>query len=110
MALRIATNACLTALAHSSRRMLPSGLGGPADDPCAEPVPAPVVAWLSSWPAARARPSSNCSAAVDDFDLRGEPARAALVDAASRIPTDSRPPELARARAALESTTPPQLG
>jgi len=27
-------------------------------------------------------------AAVDDFDLRGEPARAALVDAASRIPTD----------------------
>ena len=43
-------------------------------------------------------------AAVDDFDLRGEPA---LVDAASRIPTDSRPPELARARAALESTTPP---
>ena len=48
-------------------------------------------------------------AAVDDFDLRGEPARAALVDAAGRIPTDSRPPELARARAALESTT-PQLG
>jgi len=33
--------------------------------------------------------------------------RAALVDAAGRIPTDSRPPELARARAALESTTPP---
>jgi len=48
-------------------------------------------------------------AAVDDFDLRGKPARAALVDAASRIPTDSRPPELARTRAALESTT-PQLG
>ncbi len=47
-------------------------------------------------------------AAVDDLDLRGEPARAALVDAASRIPTDSRP-QLARARAALESTT-PQLG
>ena len=45
-------------------------------------------------------------AAVDDFDLRGEPA---LVDAASRIPTDSRPPELARARAAPESTA-PQLG
>jgi hypothetical protein len=45
-------------------------------------------------------------AAVDDFDLRGEPARVAVVDAASRIPTDSRPPELARAPAALESTTP----
>jgi hypothetical protein len=36
-------------------------LGGVADDPCAEPVPAPEVAWLSSWPAARARPSSNCA-------------------------------------------------
>ena len=70
---------------------------------------APEVAWLSSWPAARARPSSNCAPPSTIFDLRGEPARAALVDAASRIPTDSRPPELARVRAALESTT-PQLG
>jgi hypothetical protein len=43
-------------------------LGGVADDPCTEPVPAPEVAWLSSSPAARARPSSNC-ASVDDFDL-----------------------------------------
>jgi hypothetical protein len=48
-------------------------------------------------------------AAVDDFDLRGEPARAILVAAAGRIPTDSRPAERARARAALESTA-PQLG
>jgi RNA polymerase sigma-70 factor, ECF subfamily len=29
---RIATNACLTALARADRRTLPSGLGGPADD------------------------------------------------------------------------------
>ena len=36
---RIATNACLTALAHRSRRVLPSGLGVPADDPQTEPVP-----------------------------------------------------------------------
>jgi RNA polymerase sigma-70 factor, ECF subfamily len=47
---RIATNACLTALAHGSRRMLPSGLGAPADDPRAEPVPAPDVAWLQAIP------------------------------------------------------------
>ena len=60
-------------------------LGGVADDPCAEPVPAPELAWLSSSPAARARPNSNC-ASVDDFDLRGEPARAALVDAAAESP------------------------
>jgi RNA polymerase sigma-70 factor, ECF subfamily len=47
---RIATNACLTALAHSSRRVLPSGLGAPADDPRADPVPAPDVAWLQAIP------------------------------------------------------------
>jgi RNA polymerase sigma-70 factor (ECF subfamily) len=47
---RIATNACLTALAHRSRRVLPSGLGEPADDPHAEAVPAPDVAWLQAIP------------------------------------------------------------
>lgn len=30
---RIATNVCLTALDHHSRRLLPSGLGPPSDDP-----------------------------------------------------------------------------
>jgi RNA polymerase sigma-70 factor (ECF subfamily) len=30
---RIATNVCLTALQHHSRRLLPSGLGPPSDDP-----------------------------------------------------------------------------
>src|SRR5215813_7872996 len=30
---RIATNACLSALQHKSRRVLPSGLGPGADDP-----------------------------------------------------------------------------
>jgi RNA polymerase sigma-70 factor (ECF subfamily) len=47
---RIATNACLTALAHGSRRVLPSGLGGPAGDPDTEPVPAPDVPWLQAIP------------------------------------------------------------
>jgi RNA polymerase sigma-70 factor (ECF subfamily) len=47
---RIATNACLTALAHGSRRVLPSGLGAPADDPHAEPVFAPDVLWLQAIP------------------------------------------------------------
>ena len=47
---RIATNACLTALAHGSRRVLPSGVGAPADDPNTEPVPAPDVLWLGAIP------------------------------------------------------------
>ncbi|MCA2229582.1 sigma factor [Nonomuraea aurantiaca] len=34
---RIATNACLTALDHASRRVLPSGLMNPCDNPYAPP-------------------------------------------------------------------------
>jgi hypothetical protein len=40
-------------------------------------------------------------AALDDFELRGEPARGTLVDVASRISTNNTWPELARAQAAL---------
>lgn len=47
---RIATNGCLTALAHGSRRVLPSGLGAPADDPQAEPALAPHALWLQAIP------------------------------------------------------------
>ena len=41
-------------------------------------------------------------AAIDDFALRGEPARAALVDAASRMPATGTWPELVRAQALLQ--------
>ncbi|MFC0438001.1 RNA polymerase subunit sigma-70 [Kutzneria buriramensis] len=46
---QIATNACLSALSHRSRRFLPSGLGGPVDDPAAVPVTADV-AWVQPVP------------------------------------------------------------
>ena len=39
--------------------------------------------------------------ALDDFELRGEPASAALADAADRIPADNAWPELGRARVVL---------
>ena len=45
-------------------------------------------------------------AALDDFELRGEPTRAAVVDAARRFPADSRLPELARAEASLSRDSP----
>jgi hypothetical protein len=35
--------------------------------------------------------------ALDDFELRGQPARAALIEAASRMPTNDAWPELAQA-------------
>jgi RNA polymerase sigma-70 factor (ECF subfamily) len=48
---RIATNACLRALENSSRRPLPSGLGGPGEYPEAPLAPArPEVPWLQPIP------------------------------------------------------------
>jgi hypothetical protein len=41
-------------------------------------------------------------AALDDFELRGQPARPALIAAVCRMPTDGAMPEVARARAALD--------
>jgi hypothetical protein len=41
-------------------------------------------------------------ASLDDFELRGEPARRHLVDAVEKTPIDSPLPELARAVAALQ--------
>jgi RNA polymerase sigma-70 factor (ECF subfamily) len=56
---RIATNACLTALGHRSRRVLPSGLGAPADDPDAPtPDAGPEVRWLDPLPDAMADPAT----------------------------------------------------
>jgi RNA polymerase sigma-70 factor (ECF subfamily) len=50
---KIATNACLTALAARARRPLPSGLGPPSDNPDAPLVPALDVPWLQPFPDAR---------------------------------------------------------
>ena len=47
---RIATNACLTAIERRGRRPLPSGLGGPAEDPEATLVAGPEVPWLQPFP------------------------------------------------------------
>ncbi len=47
---RIATNACLTAIERRGRRPLPSGLGGPGEDPGAPVMAAPEVPWLQPIP------------------------------------------------------------
>jgi RNA polymerase sigma-70 factor, ECF subfamily len=47
---QIATNTCLTALSHRARRPLPSGLGGPGDDPHAPLTAAPEITWLQPIP------------------------------------------------------------
>ena len=50
---RIATNACLSALAGRARRPLPSGLGPAGDDPQVPLVPNLDVPWLQPFPDAR---------------------------------------------------------
>ena len=62
---RISTNTCLTALQHHSRRVLPSGLGAPSDDPSAPPGPAdPAVAWLQPIPDTMLSPDANDPATI----------------------------------------------
>jgi RNA polymerase sigma-70 factor, ECF subfamily len=62
---RIATNACLNALTHRSRRVLPSGLGAPEPDPDTLAVPAPVdVLWLQPVPDGLVSPESADPAVV----------------------------------------------
>jgi len=54
---RIATNACLSALAGRARRPLPSGLGAPSQDPGAALTPDFDIPWLQPFPDARLDPS-----------------------------------------------------
>ena len=62
---RIATNACLTAIERRGRRPLPSGLGGPDDDPAAPVADAPEVPWLQPIPdALLASPHDDPAAAA----------------------------------------------
>jgi RNA polymerase sigma-70 factor, ECF subfamily len=85
---RIATNACLTALRHRGRRVLPSGLGPPADDPHAEPEPAaPDVTWLQPIPDAWVTPTADDPAEVV---TSRESLRLALVASLQHLPAQQR--------------------
>jgi RNA polymerase sigma-70 factor, ECF subfamily len=62
---QIATNGCLTELTRRGRRMLPSGLGGPEQDPGKYPEDAgPEVNWLQPVPDAMVAPDSADPAAI----------------------------------------------
>ncbi len=67
---RIATNACLTALASRSRRPLPSGLGAPGDNPEEPLIGGHEVPWLQAFP---------------DSLLDGDPAAALLARGRLRL-------------------------
>jgi RNA polymerase sigma-70 factor (ECF subfamily) len=85
---RIATNACLTALQHRSRRVLPSGLGAPSADPSAPPDSGdPAVAWLQPIPDAMVSPAANDPAAIV---ATRDSVRLALIAALQYLPSRQR--------------------
>ncbi|MEV4532778.1 RNA polymerase subunit sigma-70 [Asanoa sp. NPDC049518] len=85
---RIATNACLTALAGRARRPLPSGLGGPpSDDPDAPLTPAFEIPWLQPFPDARLAAAGDDPAAT--VVQRGS-LRLALIAALQVLPPKQR--------------------
>jgi RNA polymerase sigma-70 factor (ECF subfamily) len=62
---QIATNACLSALQRRGQRVLPSGLGGPGDDPAVMQAAAgPAVSWLQPIPDALVSLESDDPAAI----------------------------------------------
>jgi len=84
---QIATNACLTALRHRSRRPLPSGLGGPGEDREPVPEPGPPVSWLQPVPDALVTPESGDPAAVA---VSRESLRLALIASLQYLPARQR--------------------
>jgi RNA polymerase sigma-70 factor (ECF subfamily) len=85
---RIATNTCLTARQHHSRRVLPSGLGAPSADPSAPPGPAdPAVAWLQPFPDAMISPDANDPAAIV---VTRDSVRLALIASLQHLPSRQR--------------------
>jgi len=97
---RIATNTCLTAIRSRSRRPLPSGLGGPSDDPEARPqADLHGIRWLEPFPDSVLGAGAGVSAgagtglgAVDPADIvqaRGS-VRLALVAAMQHLSARER--------------------
>src|SRR5689334_23031439 len=85
---RIATNACLRALENSSRRPLPSGLGGPSEYPEAPlTVARPEVPWLQPIPDALV---SAGSADPAEIVASRQSMRLALIAALQYLPARQR--------------------
>jgi RNA polymerase sigma-70 factor, ECF subfamily len=85
---RIATNACLTARQHHSRRVLPSGLGAPSGDPSVPPDTAdPAVAWLQPVPDVMISPDADDPAAIA---ATRDSVRLALIASLQYLPSRQR--------------------
>jgi RNA polymerase sigma-70 factor (ECF subfamily) len=84
---RIATSACLTALEHRSRRVLPSGLGPPSADPYRPlAIAGPEVGWVQPLPDAAPTTAADPAAIV----ASRASVRLALVAALQHLPAKQR--------------------
>ncbi|MFI7673041.1 RNA polymerase subunit sigma-70 [Actinophytocola sp. NPDC049390] len=84
---RIATNTCITALHHRSRRVLPAGLGAPATDPDTAIHTDESIAWLEPLPdAALGHRDSDPGELV----VMRESVRLALIAALQYLPVRQR--------------------
>src|SRR5690606_27074123 len=83
---RIATNACLSALESSSRRIMPTGLGEPSGDPTVDVVERQEVSWLEPVP------DSMSASGADPATIVGsnESIRLAFVAALQHLPPRQR--------------------
>jgi RNA polymerase sigma-70 factor (ECF subfamily) len=85
---RIATNACLTALEHRSRRFLPAGLGAPGDDPDeASRLSGPEVAWVQPLPGPASDATEDDPASIV---VSRDSVRLALVVTLQQLPPKQR--------------------
>jgi RNA polymerase sigma-70 factor (ECF subfamily) len=84
---RIATNACLTALQGRGRRSLPSGLGGPGDDPEAPLKARSEIRWLEPIPDTLVNPESADPA---DIVASRDSLRLALIASLQYLPARQR--------------------
>jgi RNA polymerase sigma-70 factor, ECF subfamily len=84
---RIATSACLTALESRGRRPLPTGLGGPADDPEGPLHPDEEISWLQPFPDVMYATEPEDPAAVA---VSRDSVRLALVAALQHLPARQR--------------------
>jgi RNA polymerase sigma-70 factor (ECF subfamily) len=82
---RIATNTCVTALGHRSRRVLPAGLGAPSTDPGVRVYSDESIAWLEPLPDAALSFDEPGETVV-----RRESVRLALIAALQYLPVRQR--------------------